>query len=199
MPIASRSLELHPGAGSRRIKSARCDIPHSSWRSPNSDLHAGRHPGDGQSANGRQPQSDRRARAPRQHLPPASSSRTRGVQTLRRHPSLHELGWPGAHRLRRVSDFFPGAFKSHERRGRPFSKLRRRASASALAGIEHRHAAGDRRRHHDGARSVHPVNGAVRSSGSGHASHAPLGRALAARPRRLGPSAVWHCPGSLPS
>ena len=117
------SLELHSGAGSRRIKSARRDVPHSSWRSPNSDLHAGRDPGNSQSANGRKPQGDRRARAPRQHLPPASSSRTRCLQALRRHPSLHELGWPGAHRLRRVSDPFPGAFKSHERRGRPVFKV----------------------------------------------------------------------------
>ena len=85
-----------------------------------------------------------------------------GFQEIRRHPPLHELGWPGADRLGRLSDFLAAQFARDERGRRPLPELRRWQHASALAGIQHRDAEGDRQRHHDGARPVHPVHRAAR-------------------------------------
>ena len=92
------------------------------------------------------------------HLPPAAPSRTAGLSEIRRHSSFHELGRPGAYRLRWFSDFLAATRAGNERSRRPLSKLRRWQILSVVAGVEHRDAESHRRRHHDGARSMHPVH-----------------------------------------
>src|SRR5262245_9184183 len=134
-----------------------------------------------------------------QYLSPAASSWGESLSALRWHPPVHELGWSSADRLRRLSDLFAAALSSHERRRCPVSQLCRRKIVPPLARIQYGDAADDRRRHHDGARPVHPLYCLVRASRGGYGTHTSLGRTFLTSQRRFAPGAVWHCAGSLPS
>ena len=136
------------------------------------------------------------ARAAREHLPPAAASGAGGLPPYRRHPPVHELGRPRAHRLRRVPDLLAAPLARADRRGGRVPELRRRQGGAAEPRAVDRHAGRDRQRHHDGARPVRQLRGRPRLGAGRPGAHPPLGRAQPRRAGRLGPVAVRHRAGS---
>ena len=186
---------LQTGSHGLRLAGASRSLYDPSQRGFDADFHAGGNAcGRPIAAAGRSSR-ERRPGAARQHLPSSIETRHGDVREVRGYSRLHELAAVGVDGFRRVSNFLL-ARKSHHGRGmRRIHELRGQYPGSAESGTQHRYAEGDRRGHHDGARSMCAVHGRAQCGARRDGIDPPLGAAQPDRTRQFGPGPVRHRAG----